>query len=203
MGISNELIFPFSLNFFKKCINDYSLNLNKNVALIGEQNIYSTEINKFIYNLNKNISFFDIAINDKTDEEIKYFNFDINNEWRQIKNFNIVTIFRVTCYINNKDMFFSNLKKCINNNKNIFIDFTFMMRDTTYPINFDLRKIFSKEKLDNLNSKIYNYKDKYNYNTIFWSDFENYNIIPDSFDILFNTTKNDFIVLMYFKGNDK
>ena len=204
MGISNKIIFPF---YIKCCHRQNTLNLilselNKNskTASIGEQSNNTNPIIKEIYKKETTMHFYDILCKDgNLDNKNKTFYFDINENWNKIKDYDLVTFIRVSMYVNDKEIFFRNLKNCIKNNKHILIDFNLLMRNTIQNYSFDLRNMISKTELDEIDPKLFKYKNIHN--TIFLEDFEKHGIKIELIDKLFNYIKNDFIFMIYIKGD--
>ena len=160
MGISNKLIFPF----YVKCCDDkntlnniiHNLDSKNKIACIGEQSHNTNPIIEKIYKKKPNMNFFDILNKDESiNNKNKKFYFDINNEWEQIKNYDLVTFLRVCMYVENKDKFFFNLQNCIKNNKHILIDFNLLMRKSINNYSFDLEKLFLKMSLIKSTENIY------------------------------------------------
>lgn len=205
MGISNKIIFPFVI---KCCQGENTLNLilnklNKNstTASIGDQSINTSPLIKEIYKKEATMHFYDILCKDRNiDNKHKTFYFDINEDWNKIKDYDLVTFMRVTMYVNDKEIFFRNFKNCIKNNKHIIIDFNLQMRDKIQYYNFDLRNMISKKELDEIHPKLFKYKNIHN--TIFLEDFEKHGIKLELIDKMFNYIKNDFIFMIYIKGDN-
>lgn len=199
MGKSNIILFPFYLKCWDLIRLKINLKKEDKIACIGDQGPTATPITKLIYSKGINMHFFDILCKDKDFGNYKTFHFDINNKWEQITNYNVVTMIRTSMYITDKDNFFSNLKKCINNNKYVIMDFHLNMRKMWQKYTFDLREMFSKKELDELNTNLYNYNLTNDLEVITYSDFKNNGIELEVIGKLYNNIKNDFIVLTYLK----
>lgn len=205
MGETDKDVVPIQIEFLKTIRKKFFETNNftiKKIAFLGEQTtsplIKAIIGGKFVGEYycgmfhNAEHDFYDIQMN----------NWDINKEWN-VSGYDLVTCFRVSMFVENKKMFLQGLKKTIETNKHVVVDFTMRMTDDKLNCPFDFRSLFNKKILEILMEKgaIDNVDDNIQRDAVKYKELIEEVREPTYYCLEVVADKKDLMVYMYWKGD--